>query len=152
MMFQSLTQKPHLLYYLAKAVKIGSFEVLVRLDSSWENIKIHFLLLADRAKQVKNRVFWLLSHFFIKRKIVSFWKKVIKNEKSLTTEENKFWAYPAGLSSLGVPGVPWHTQILADQLTLFQPGGTIYAHLITTGTPGFSDLPTALQHEETCAC
>ena len=50
----------------------------------------------------------------------------------------------AGLSSLGVPGVPWHTQILADQLTLFQPGGTDYAHLITTVTPGFSDLPTAL--------
>ena len=24
----------------------------------------------------------------------------------------------AGLSSLGVPGVPWHPQILADQLTL----------------------------------
>ena len=38
----------------------------------------------------------------------------------------------------------WHTQILADQLTLFQPGGTDYAHLITTGTPGFSDLSTAL--------
>ena len=36
-----------------------------------------------------------------------------------------------GLSSLGVPGVPWHTQILADQLTLFQPGGTDYAHQIT---------------------
>ena len=51
----------------------------------------------------------------------------------------------AGLSSLGVPGVPWHTQILANQLTLFQPGGTDYAHLITTGTPGFSGLPTALQ-------
>ena len=50
----------------------------------------------------------------------------------------------AGLSSLGVPGVPWHTQILADQLTLFQPGGTNFAHLFTTGTPGFSDLPTAL--------
>ena len=44
-----------------------------------------------------------------------------------------------------MPGVPWHTQILADQLTLFQPGGTDYAHLITTGTPGFSDLPTALK-------
>ena len=43
-----------------------------------------------------------------------------------------------------MPGVPWHTQILADQLTLFQPEGTDYAHLITTGTPGFSDLPTAL--------
>jgi hypothetical protein len=50
----------------------------------------------------------------------------------------------SGLSSLGVPGVPWHTQILSDQLTLFQPGGTDYAHLITTGTPGFSDLPTGL--------
>ena len=35
-------------------------------------------------------------------------------------------------------------QILADQLTLSQPAGTDYAHLITTGTPGFSDLPTAL--------
>jgi hypothetical protein len=46
-----------------------------------------------------------------------------------------------------VPGVPWHTQILADQLTLFQPGGTDYAHLITTGTPGFLDLPTALHLE-----
>ena len=52
--------------------------------------------------------------------------------------------HDSGLSSLGVPGVPWHTQYLADQLTLFQPGGTDYTHLITTGTPGFSDLPTAL--------
>ena len=50
----------------------------------------------------------------------------------------------AGLSSLGVPGVPWHTQFLADQLTLFQPWGTDYAHLITIGTPGFSDLLMAL--------
>ena len=36
--------------------------------------------------------------------------------------------YNSGLLSLGVPGVPgvpWHTQILADQLTLFQPGGKI---------------------------
>ena len=35
-------------------------------------------------------------------------------------------------------------EILADQLTLFQPGGTDYAYLITAGTPEFSDLPTAL--------
>ena len=34
---------------------------------------------------------------------------------------------------------------MADQLTLSQPGGKDYAHLIITGTPGFSDLPTALQ-------
>ena len=58
-------------------------------------------------------------------------------------------ALEAGLSSLGVPGVPWHTQILAGQLTLFQPGGTDYAHLITTGTPGFSNLPTALKFSAT---
>ena len=36
-------------------------------------------------------------------------------------------------------------QILADQLTLFQPGWEDYAHYITTGNPGFSDLPTALE-------
>ena len=52
--------------------------------------------------------------------------------------------FKAGLSSLGVPGVPWHTQILADHLTLFQPGGTDYAHLMTIGTPEFLDFPTAL--------
>ena len=50
----------------------------------------------------------------------------------------------AVVSSLGVPGVPWQPHILADQLTLYQPEGTDYAHLFTTGTPGFSDLPTAL--------
>ena len=38
------------------------------------------------------------------------------------------WKYPLsyvfpGVSSLGVPVVPWHPQILADQLTLSQPGG-----------------------------
>ena len=53
--------------------------------------------------------------------------------------------FNAGLSSLGVPGVPWHTQIWADQLTLFETRGTDYAHLITTGTPGFLDLPRALK-------
>ena len=54
-----------------------------------------------------------------------------------------------GMSSLalGVPGVTWHSQILADQLTLFQPGRAEYAHLITTGTPGFSDLATPLGQE-----
>ena len=46
-------------------------------------------------------------------------------------------ALEAGLSPLGVPGVPWHTQILADQLILFETGGTDYAHQITTGNPDF---------------
>jgi hypothetical protein len=31
-------------------------------------------------------------------------------------------------------------QILADQLTLSQPGGSDYAHHINTGPPGFSDF------------
>ena len=52
--------------------------------------------------------------------------------------------YYAGLSSLGVPEVPWLCQILADQLTLSLPGGSDYANHITTGTSRFSDLSTAL--------
>ena len=59
---------------------------------------------------------------------------------------NTMYVLRAGVSSLGVPGLPRHTQILVDQLTLFQPGGTDCAHIITIiGTPGFSDLPTALE-------
>ena len=53
---------------------------------------------------------------------------------------------PTGLSSLGVSGVPWHHQILTDQLTYLNPGWADYAHHITTGTPGFSDLPTVVTH------
>ena len=43
-----------------------------------------------------------------------------------------------------VPGCAGCAMALADQLTLFQPGGTDFAHLINTGTHGFSYLPTAL--------
>ena len=53
--------------------------------------------------------------------------------------------YITRVLSPGVPGVPWNPQILADQLTLSKPGGADYVHHINTGTPGFSDLPTALQ-------
>ena len=43
----------------------------------------------------------------------------------------------AGVSSLaGGTGCAMAHPDLADQLTLFQPGGTDYAHLITTVTPG----------------
>ena len=41
------------------------------------------------------------------------------------------------LSSLGVPGVPWHPHILADQVTLSQPRGTDYAHQIILAPPDF---------------
>ena len=53
----------------------------------------------------------------------------------------------AGLSSLGVLGVPWQPQILADQLTLSKPGGADNAHHITTDPPNLSDLPTALEKQ-----
>ena len=71
-----------------------------------------------------------------------------KTRKKSLKKRNKVWDWLLNLaevSSLGEPGIPWHTQILADQLTLFLPEGIDYAHLITTGTPGFSDLPTALK-------
>ena len=41
---------------------------------------------------------------------------------------NKYILYSSKyteMSSLGVPEVPWHPQILADQLTLCQPGGRL---------------------------
>ena len=47
------------------------------------------------------------------------------------------------VSSLAVTGVPWHRQILADQLTLSQLGGRLFPQNNTV-TPVFSDLPTAL--------
>jgi hypothetical protein len=64
----------------------------------------------------------------------------MRSYRAVGRSENQYqwksiFLFITGLSSLGVPGVPWHTQILADQLTQFQPGGTDYAHLITTGTP-----------------
>ena len=49
----------------------------------------------------------------------------------------------AGLLSLELPGVPWHPQILADQLTVSQPGGRLCPPN-NNCTPRFSELPTAL--------
>ena len=53
-------------------------------------------------------------------------------------------AHHPGVSSLGVSGVSWHPQILADQLTLSQSGGSRLCPPNNTGTLGFSDFPTAL--------
>ena len=49
--------------------------------------------------------------------------------------------YISSLISLGVPG---DAQILAEQLTISQPEWADFSHQITTGTSGFSNLPTAL--------
>jgi hypothetical protein len=48
----------------------------------------------------------------------------------LSLDQLRICLYSSGLTSLGVLGVPWHPQMLADHLTLFQPGGTDYAHQI----------------------
>ena len=56
----------------------------------------------------------------------------------------KYLMADQGCRPWGCQGLPWHPQILEDQLTLSQPGGADYAHHATTGTPRFSDLPTAL--------
>ena len=45
----------------------------------------------------------------------------------------------------GIPGMlPWHPQILEDQLTLSKQGGHIMPTTLLLGTHRFSDLPTAL--------
>ena len=54
----------------------------------------------------------------------------------LHSQNRKLWASTyAGLSSLGVPGVPWHPHFLAGQLTLSQPRGADYAHQIILAPP-----------------
>ena len=45
--------------------------------------------------------------------------------------------FNTGVSSMGVAGVPWHPKILADQLTLSQPGWVNYAHQIILAPPDF---------------
>ena len=42
---------------------------------------------------------------------------------------------------MGVPGAP---PDFGRSVNPFSTRGADYAHLITTGTPGFSELPTAL--------
>ena len=43
----------------------------------------------------------------------------------------------SGVSSLGVPGVPWHSHILVDQFALSQPGGADYAPTLLLAPLGF---------------
>ena len=51
-------------------------------------------------------------------------------QKTPVISEDRFYQLSSGVPSLRVPGVPWHTQILADHSTLYQPGGPGYAHQI----------------------
>ena len=53
------------------------------------------------------------------------------------------YLYDPGLSSLGV-----HLPDFGRSVNPILTRGSDYAHRNTTGTPGFSDLPTALQLKE----
>ena len=90
---------------------------------------------------------------FNNTRIKQLWKNKWSHQTSqvhLLQSWCHFYAYrDAGVSSLGVLGVPWLPQILADQLTLSQPGttreGKLYPpHHYSPQPPGFSHLPTAL--------
>ena len=63
----------------------------------------------------------------------------LNNPFSFDSKQKGNIHYIPGPSSLGVPGVPWHTQYSADQLTLFQPGGQI---MPTTLLLAYPDLKT----------
>ena len=56
--------------------------------------------------------------------------------------------YFAGMHQEGGQGGQLPPQILADQLTLSQPGETDYAHHITTCPPGFLTLAAPLINGE----
>jgi hypothetical protein len=72
---------------------------------------------------------WSVGFIFLKLALLFLCQKV---EIGL-----KFYLFLPGLSSLGVPGVPWHPQILVDQLTLSQPRGADYTLQIILAPPDF---------------
>ena len=57
----------------------------------------------------------------------------------------------AGLSQAGGPGGPVPPQFLADQLTLSQPGGAHYPHLVLCALPDFQTLRRpCIRHTVVC--
>ena len=69
-----------------------------------------------------------------------YWKKVLFWDGCFLGNVTYILTFHSRGIISGDARVPWHPHILADQLTLSQPGWKDYAHLITTGTPVFSDL------------
>ena len=64
----------------------------------------------------ERHIFFLLADYFMLLRSLSRFLATF-------TLVSKHFFYLSGPSSLGVPGVPWHTQILADQLSLFSTRG-----------------------------
>ena len=104
-------------------------------------------------REIFGIIFGLMIAICVKQIVTSFFKKeneiYIHLSKDCSSLKHSFQSLVliitlSGVSSMAVPGVPWHTQIFADKLNLSQPGGADYAHHITTGIPGFSDPPPTL--------
>ena len=91
-----------------------------------ENFEICNVLALEKAKipTNKNKVLSLPILLYKWNLIINFW---------ISFQVNVCMNY-AGLSE---PGVPWHPQILADNLALHKPRGTDYAHHISTDPPDF---------------
>ena len=49
----------------------------------------------------------------------------VQGQQSFSEFTARYVLVKPGVSSMGLPGVPWHLQILVDQLTLSQPGEQI---------------------------
>ena len=78
------------------------------------------------------------------------WSKTFNGNLLYNDEQMQKIAAKVGLSEQewqgGGMGMAHH--ILADQLTLSEPGRADYAHHSNNGTHRFSDLPTALQRSK----
>ena len=77
-----------------------------------------------RLQPIMSQTVWPICRIVTVSLLVLFWLIVILIPNSHFSDTQ------SGLSSLGVPGVPWHLQFLADQLTLSQPRGADYAYQI----------------------
>ena len=67
---------------------------------------------------------FILRHYMRARRAYSIWSTFHVRALKECCGACSF-AYLPGVSSLMVPGAMWHPQILANQLTLSQPGGQI---------------------------
>ena len=93
----------------------------------------------------------------IEETINSFWDLLtFRKLKSLELGSKKFILSYLDLRPVvpRLPGLPWDFQILANQLTLSQPKGAVYAHqIILTALPTVQDLSYVLrEHNDSVHC
>ena len=89
--------------------------------------------------------FWLLDIAFGETKCANLTNSIQGKIEDLTLGFDASFRFQFFFSNFedyrgvvpGGAGVPWHPQILADQLTLSQPRGVYYAHKIILAPPDF---------------